>query len=73
MIEEMLTEHQYKFLSSPPEKEAKFQKLKKDKGNAFPQTPFNFQDHFGRSTEVVLQTGILFFVLDLEISVTLNL
>jgi hypothetical protein len=36
MIEEMLTEHQYMFLSSPPEKEAKFQKLKKDKGNALP-------------------------------------
>ena len=32
MIDEMLTEHQYMFLSSPPEKEAKFQQLKKEKG-----------------------------------------
>eukprot|EP01114_Cavostelium_apophysatum_P019380 TRINITY_DN6231_c0_g1_i1.p1 TRINITY_DN6231_c0_g1~~TRINITY_DN6231_c0_g1_i1.p1 ORF type:complete len:564 (-),score=140.41 TRINITY_DN6231_c0_g1_i1:26-1717(-) len=32
-IEEMKTEHQYVFLSSPPEKEAKFQRLKKEKGS----------------------------------------
>jgi len=31
-IKEMLTPHQYIFLSSPPEKEHKFQQLKKEKG-----------------------------------------
>jgi len=33
MIDEMLTDLQYMFLSSPPEKESKFQKLKKEKGS----------------------------------------
>jgi len=33
MIDEMITEHQYMFLSSPPEKEAIFQQLKKEKGS----------------------------------------
>lgn len=33
MISEMNTEHQYMFLSSPPEKEAKFQELKQAKGS----------------------------------------
>jgi len=32
-IEEMKTEHQYIFMSSPPEKESKFQKIKKEKGS----------------------------------------
>jgi poly [ADP-ribose] polymerase 6/8 len=38
----MKTEHQYMFLSSPPEKESKFQELKKKKGSfwAFHGSPF---------------------------------
>lgn len=32
-ITDMITEYQYMFLSSPPEKESKFQKLKKEKGS----------------------------------------
>jgi hypothetical protein len=33
IVEEMLTEHQYMFLSSPPEQEVKFQSLKKKHGS----------------------------------------
>lgn len=81
-IKEMNTEFQYMFLSSPPEKEAEFQKLKKEKGSfwAFHVTTFPlfcdctplillFRFIFCDYTSLILLFRFIFYTFNINISI----